>query len=155
MGWTNGRPRGCARRVSRRDARRAARLPFVIIAADHVSKSFGSRTLFHDASLVVGARDRIALVGPNGSGKSTFLDILAGVTEPDEGRIARARDAVVGYLRQEAVEPSDRSALEEVLAVADHVNTLEHRTLAARDGDRRGAGGRAARRPPCRVRARP
>jgi ATP-binding cassette subfamily F protein 3 len=78
-------------------------------------------------SLVVGARDRIALVGPNGSGKSTFLDILAGVADPDSGRVARARDAVVGYLKQEAVEPSDRTALQEVLAVADHVTTLEHR----------------------------
>ena len=99
----------------------------MIIAAEHVSRSYGGRTLFSDASLVVGARDRIALVGPNGSGKSTFLDILAGVAEPDEGRVARARDAVIGYLKQEAVEPSDRTALDEVLAVADHVTTLEHR----------------------------
>ena len=99
----------------------------MIIAADHVAKSFGARVLFADASLVVGARDRIALVGPNGSGKTTFLDILAGVAEPDEGKVARARDAVVGYLRQEAVEPSDRTILAEVLTVADHVTTLEHR----------------------------
>jgi ATP-binding cassette subfamily F protein 3 len=99
----------------------------VIIAAEHVSRSYGGRTLFADASMVVGARDRIALVGPNGSGKSTFLDILAGVAEPDDGRVARARDAVVGYLKQEAVEPSERTALDEVLAVADHVTTLEHR----------------------------
>jgi ATP-binding cassette subfamily F protein 3 len=99
----------------------------VIIAAEHVSRSYGGRTLFSDASLVIGARDRIALVGPNGSGKSSFLDILAGVAEPDEGRVVRARDVVVGYLKQEAVEPSDRTALDEVLAVADHVTTLEHR----------------------------
>jgi ATP-binding cassette subfamily F protein 3 len=99
----------------------------MIVRIDNVTKSFGARVLFEGASLSIGARDRIALVGPNGAGKTTLLDIVAGSGDPDEGRVIRAKDVVVGYLRQEAVEPGDRSALEEVLTVAEHVTSLEHR----------------------------
>src|SRR5687767_10688760 len=39
-------------------------------------KSFGDRALFRDASVRIGARDRLALVGPNGSGKTTLVEMI-------------------------------------------------------------------------------
>ncbi len=99
----------------------------MILSVDNVSKSFGARVLFKDARLRVGARDRIALVGPNGAGKTTLLDIIAGRQDADEGCVSTARDAVVGYLEQEAIEMAGRTVLEEALTAAEHVTSLEHR----------------------------
>jgi len=99
----------------------------VILSIDNVTKSFGARVLFQGARLRVGARDRVALVGPNGAGKTTLLDIIAGRSDPDEGAVTLARDAVVGYLEQEAIEMHGRTVLQEALTAAEHVTTIEHR----------------------------
>ena len=105
----------------------AGTLVRVIITVDHVTKSIGKRVLFADAFLRVGARERIALVGANGAGKTTLLEIIAGREEADSGQIIRAKDATVGYLRQEAIEMRGHSVLEEVLTVASGVKGIEHR----------------------------
>ena len=99
----------------------------VILSVDNVTKSFGARVLFKDARLRVGARDRIALVGPNGAGKTTLLDIIAGRQDADDGAVTFARDAVVGYLEQEAIEMAGRTVLQEALSSAENVTSMEHR----------------------------
>ena len=99
----------------------------MIITVDHITKTIGERVLFKDAFLRVGARDRVALVGPNGAGKTTLLEIISGEQDADTGQVLRARDAVVGYLRQEAIEMAGRSVLAETLSVASEVTSLEHR----------------------------
>ncbi|MCE5190986.1 MAG: ATP-binding cassette domain-containing protein [Actinomycetia bacterium] len=99
----------------------------MIITVDHVTKTVGERVLVKDAFLRVGVRDRIALVGVNGAGKTTLLEVMAGEQDPDEGRIITARDATIGYLKQEAIEMAGTSVLTEVLSVAEEVNSLEHR----------------------------
>ncbi|TLM98313.1 MAG: ABC-F family ATP-binding cassette domain-containing protein, partial [Actinobacteria bacterium] len=99
----------------------------MILSVDNVTKTFGERVLFRDVSLRVGARDRIALVGPNGAGKTTLLEIAAGRQEPDQGTVNRARDVVIGYLEQEAIEMAGRSVLAEALTAASHVTSMEHR----------------------------
>ena len=105
----------------------------VILSLDNVTKSFGARVLFRDARLRVGSRDRIALVGPNGAGKTTLLDIIAKRQDADEGTVIFARDAVVGYLEQEAIEMAGRTVLEEALTAAEHVTTIEHRLLVLQE----------------------
>ena len=99
----------------------------MIISVDSVTKTFGERVLFEGASLRVGARDRVALLGPNGAGKTTLLEIISGEQTPDEGTVTLAKDAVVGYLRQEAIEMHGRTVLAEALTAAADVTTLEHR----------------------------
>lgn len=90
-------------------------------------KAFGARDIFVDASLQVYARDRIAIVGPNGSGKTTLLDMIAGDQTPDAGEIRLARDAVVGYLRQETDSLRGRSVLDELVHAGNPVASLGHR----------------------------
>ena len=99
----------------------------MILTVDHITKTIGERVLFADAFLRVGARDRVALVGANGTGKTTLLEIIAGEQEPDSGTVIRAKDATVGFLRQEAIEMQGRGVLEEVLSEAAGVRGLEHR----------------------------
>jgi ABC transport system ATP-binding/permease protein len=70
-----------------------------LISMERVSKAYDLRPLL-DVSLGVGDTDHIGVVGQNGAGKSTLLGILAGLTEPDSGRVARMSGLRVGYLAQ-------------------------------------------------------
>uniref|UniRef100_UPI0031E33043 ABC-F family ATP-binding cassette domain-containing protein n=1 Tax=Saccharothrix mutabilis TaxID=33921 RepID=UPI0031E33043 len=60
--------------------------------------------------LVVSSGDRVVVAGPNGSGKSSLLAVLAGALPPTTGRVARARSARIGWLRQESDLPARRTA---------------------------------------------
>ena len=71
-----------------------------LISAERVTKAYGPRVLLDGVSLGVGAGERIGIVGRNGAGKSTLLSILAGVAEPDSGRVARTSGLRSGYLPQ-------------------------------------------------------
>jgi sulfate transport system ATP-binding protein len=66
------------------------------IAAEHVSKSFGTFVALHDVSVEVPAGSLTALLGPSGSGKSTLLRIIAGLERPDTGRVLIDRHDVTG-----------------------------------------------------------
>jgi ABC transport system ATP-binding/permease protein len=76
-----------------------------LISLEKAAKTYAHVRLLDGVSLGVSAGDRIGVVGRNGAGKSTLLALLAGVTEPDEGRVARATGLRLGYLPQ-----SDRLA---------------------------------------------
>jgi ATP-binding cassette subfamily F protein 3 len=88
----------------------------LIVQLEHITKSFGGRVLFTDVNLKLEKHDRLALVGPNGAGKTTMLKIIAGVEDPDEGRVFFARGAQVGYLTQEAIEMGENPIFEEVMS---------------------------------------
>jgi ATPase subunit of ABC transporter with duplicated ATPase domains len=78
-----------------------SRLAGSLVAAG-ITKSYGAEVVLADLSLVVPPRARIGLVGPNGAGKSTLLRLLAGLDEPDAGRVRRTPPSLaVGYLAQE------------------------------------------------------
>ena len=100
----------------------------MILLADKITKSFGARTLYEQASLQVNAGERWALVGPNGAGKTTFLKIIMGQEDPDSGTVSFAKDATVGYLEQETKLAGHDTALEEVMASATEIQRLGERT---------------------------
>ena len=99
----------------------------MIVQIDKLTKSFGGRTLFADASFQINPHERYALVGPNGAGKTTMLKIIMGREAPDAGRVYFAKGATIGYLEQEAIEIAGRSVLEEVLSSATEIKALERR----------------------------
>ena len=71
-----------------------------IINIEHISKRFGDKFLFEDASFGVQEGDKIGIVGINGTGKSTLLQMIAGEDEPDEGQIVRQNGKKTAYLLQ-------------------------------------------------------
>jgi ATP-binding cassette subfamily F protein uup len=76
-----------------------------LINVEGLGKAYGPVPLLEGVSLGVAAGDRVGIVGRNGGGKSTLMSLLAGRTEPDDGRVTRARDARIGYLAQRDVFP--------------------------------------------------
>ena len=99
----------------------------MIVQLDHISKSYGGRTLFSDVAFKLEAHDRLALVGPNGAGKTTLLNIIEGREDPDEGKVLFAKGAVAGYLEQEAIEMADRPLLDEVMGSQVEILEAQHR----------------------------
>jgi ATP-binding cassette subfamily F protein 3 len=98
-----------------------------LVTISGVSKSHAVQHLFDDVGLMISAGRRIAVVGPNGAGKTTLLELITGDQAPDAGTITRARDTVIGYLRQEVAQTRGRSVLAEVLAGAGEVSGIGRR----------------------------
>ena len=86
-----------------------------ILSLDHITKSFQNRKLLEDASFFLQEQEKVGVIGINGTGKSTLLKLIAGLEEPDEGKIVRAGHVVVRYLPQTPVFATDMSVLDAVL----------------------------------------
>ncbi|MGN8244881.1 ABC-F family ATP-binding cassette domain-containing protein [Cellulomonas soli] len=90
-----------------------------LLGADRVTLTLGTRTLLDGISLGVDDGMRVGVVGPNGAGKSTLLRVLAGLQEPDDGRVTRSGSVRVAVLDQRDDLPAGRTVLEAVHAGAD------------------------------------
>lgn len=74
-----------------------------ILTVENLSHGFGNRAIFDDVSFRLLKGEHIGLIGANGEGKSTFMDIITGKLQPDEGRIEWSKNVKVGYLDQHAM----------------------------------------------------
>jgi ATP-binding cassette subfamily F protein uup len=71
-----------------------------VVNIEEVFKAFDIRPLLDGVSLGVSEGERIGIVGRNGSGKSTLMKIIAGVEDPDSGRVTKSNAARIGILSQ-------------------------------------------------------
>jgi ABC transport system ATP-binding/permease protein len=88
-----------------------------LLNLEHVSKAFVSRPILDDVTVGIEDTDKIGLVGVNGTGKSTFLEITAGVLEPDDGQVIKGKDVRISYLSQNPVFDESISVMENVAAM--------------------------------------
>src|SRR3982750_22098 len=72
----------------------------VIASANNLTVKYGTQVVLDCATIAFTEGERIGLVGRNGSGKSTFLQIAAGVAQPNSGEFTTRRDLVTGYMPQ-------------------------------------------------------
>ena len=86
----------------------------MLLSAEHISINFGSRQLLSDVNFYLNEGDKVGVIGINGTGKSTFLKVLAGVIEPDEGKLSRNPNVQVSILSQNPVMQDDATILEQV-----------------------------------------
>ncbi|WP_033441229.1 ABC-F family ATP-binding cassette domain-containing protein [Saccharothrix sp. NRRL B-16314] len=109
-----------------------------LVNLENVSKSFGVRPLLDGVSLGVGEGDRIGVVGLNGGGKTTLLEVLAGLAEPDEGRVSQNRGlrmAVVTQRTELAEGSTVRNAVIDPLGFdAEHEWAADARVRSILDG---------------------
>ena len=100
-----------------------------ILNVEHVNHGFGDRTLMKDVSFRLLKGEHVGLIGANGEGKSTFMNIITGRLQPDEGRIEWAKNVQVGYLDQHAVLEKGMSIGDVLRSAYDHLFELEAKTL--------------------------
>lgn len=70
------------------------------LRVEHLTKTYGEKTLFKDANFIINEHDRIGLIGTNGSGKTTLLNAIAGIDPADSGELVMPNDYRIGYLKQ-------------------------------------------------------
>lgn len=85
-----------------------------ILSTENLSKSYGMKTLFSQISLGIDENDKIGLIGVNGTGKSTFLKIISGLEEADEGKVTVGGAVEVQYLPQNPDFNPQDTVLEQV-----------------------------------------
>ena len=99
-----------------------------------ISKAYGERVLFADATLQVNRLDRIGLVGPNGAGKTTLFSIILGQESTDAGKISCERGVSIGYLPQENAPVANETVVELATATTPEYTRLR-RILKAWEAD--------------------
>jgi ATP-binding cassette subfamily F protein 3 len=98
-----------------------------MIQLANVTKNYGSKVLYANASFQINAGDKIGLVGPNGAGKTTVFRLIAGEQSPDDGRIVKVGKPKIGYFSQSTGEMAGRTALQEVISAVGDVEKIQHR----------------------------
>lgn len=93
-----------------------------IINIEHISKLFGDKLIFEDASFGIQEGDKIGIVGINGTGKTTLLKMVAGLEEPDTGQIIKQNNLKIAYLKQNPDFPEGATIAEYALSDSPDVN---------------------------------
>jgi ATP-binding cassette subfamily F protein uup len=101
-----------------------------IISLENVSKNYGFKPLFEGVTLGLDEKDKIGIIGANGSGKSTLLKVIAGLEEPDTGRVVRAKGKSLAFLAQNPQFDDSLTVLETIFASSGGVmrTILEYET---------------------------
>lgn len=98
-----------------------------MIHISNITKQYGARILYKNASFQINAGEKIGLVGPNGAGKTTIFRVITGEEGIDEGQISKPNKTVVGYFSQNIEEMAGRTALEEVKSATGRIQAMHVR----------------------------
>ncbi|MGW5659264.1 ribosomal protection-like ABC-F family protein [Streptomyces sp. NPDC003758] len=100
------------------------------LMAEGLSKSYGSLEIFTDVDLAIDKGSRVVILGLNGAGKTTLLRLLAGVEQPDTGKVVPGHGLKLGYYAQEheTLDP-DRTVLENMRSAAPDMDLVEVRKV--------------------------
>ena len=90
-----------------------------ILSLDKITKAYGERKVFDEADFFLEDGEKVGIIGINGTGKSTLLKIMAGLEQPDSGKVIRANHIVISYLKQQPDFQENETILEYVLREAD------------------------------------
>ncbi|SHN91889.1 ribosomal protection-like ABC-F family protein [bacterium endosymbiont of Bathymodiolus sp. 5 South] len=80
-----------------------------LITLDNLSLSFSEKPILNEVSATILKGDKIALIGRNGEGKSTFMRVLAGEIEADEGRLKIKNGIKISYLEQTPPQDNNKN----------------------------------------------
>ncbi|MCC3271518.1 ATP-binding cassette domain-containing protein [Arthrobacter zhangbolii] len=98
--------------------------------AEGLSKSYGSLEIFTDVDLAIDRGSKVVILGLNGAGKTTLLRMLAGVDQPDTGKIIPGHGLKVGYYAQEhETLDTERTVLENMRSSAPDMDDAEVRSV--------------------------
>lgn len=102
-----------------------------ILEVKNLSHGFGNRAIFENVSFRLLKGEHIGLVGANGEGKSTFMSIVTGKLQPDEGKVEWSKYVTAGYLDQHAVLEKGmtvrdvlRTAFDELFKTEERINEI-------------------------------
>ncbi len=80
-----------------------------LITLDNISLNFSEKPILNEVNATILKGDKIALIGRNGEGKSSFMRVLAGAIEPDDGKVKIKNGIKISYLEQTPPEDNDKN----------------------------------------------
>jgi len=89
----------------------------MLIRFDQVSKSFDSKPLLKQVCFQLNLAEKVGLIGKNGCGKTTFIRLINGELEPDEGQIVKHPHLRIGFLHQIVRFDSEKNLFDEAVSV--------------------------------------
>ena len=95
-----------------------------ILSLENVSKNYGIKPLFENATFGIEESDKIGIIGANGSGKTTLLKVIAGFEEPDAGKVVRTTGKTLAFLSQNPPIDESSTVLEMIFAASGGVMKL-------------------------------
>ena len=98
-----------------------------ILNVEHLTHGFGDRAIFNDVSFRLLKGEHIGLIGANGEGKSTFMNIITGKLQPDEGKIEWSKNVRVGYLDQHTALEKGMTIKSVLASAFDFLYEMEQR----------------------------
>ncbi|MBR6665287.1 MAG: ABC-F family ATP-binding cassette domain-containing protein [Lachnospiraceae bacterium] len=101
-----------------------------ILTVENITKAYGERKLFDKAGFFLQEGEKAGIIGINGTGKSTLLKMIAGLEEPDEGKIVMANHVVVAYLPQNPIFDAEKTAISAVVEKAQEAKLQKNQQLS-------------------------
>jgi len=87
-----------------------------MIKIRNLAISFAGQDIFEDVNIVFNRGDKVGFIGRNGSGKSTFLKLILGKLEPDDGEVLIPNGYEIGHLEQH-IKFTHNSVIDEVCSI--------------------------------------
>src|SRR3954467_10289365 len=94
-----------------------------------ITKHYGNKVLYKNASFQLNSGEKVGLVGPNGAGKTTIFRILTGEEGFDGGQVAKPDRVVIGYFSQDIEDMHGRTVIDEVKSAAGKLPGLQKELL--------------------------
>ena len=110
----------------------AERLGNKVIEFEGITKAFGDKLLIDDLSFKLPPGGIVGVIGPNGAGKSTLFRMIAGVEQPDQGKITIADAVQLGYVDQSRDALDDNKTVWEEISEGNEVIYLGKKEINSR-----------------------
>ena len=108
------------------------RLGSKIVEIHKMNKAFGEKKIINDLSYVFKRQERVGIVGNNGTGKSTFLNMIQGFEELDQGKVSVGDTVVFGYFNQELIQvDEDKKVIDVIRDIAEYIPLEKGKTMTA------------------------
>ena len=108
------------------------RLGDKVIEVEHLTKSYGDRTLIDDLSFSIPKGAIVGIIGPNGAGKSTLFRMLSGQEQPDSGSITMGETVVLASVDQFRDSMDDKKTVWEEVSNGQDVLTIGNFEIPSR-----------------------
>jgi len=127
--------RKAKQRIEERQVRLKARNVYIgskIFECQYVSKAFDEKVILKDFYYNFARFEKMGIIGDNGAGKSTFIKMLLGLVQPDEGKFDIGETVRFGYFSQDGMLFDDQQKVIDVITViAEYIDMGDGKHLTA------------------------